>query len=78
MPGFRPTGPWPAQSLDADTEAIGADQVWSPSASAAAGVRIAVLDTGVKRDVDDLKLWHSATSRIVAWKDFVGGQTSSV
>jgi serine protease AprX len=56
---------------DYGAKAIGADQVWTSPGAQGSGIRVAVLDTGVAGNPNDLNFYGSSTSRVVAWKDFV-------
>src|SRR5712692_10561475 len=59
---------------DCGVPTIGADQVWLSPGCQGSGVRVAVLDTGVYRSSD---LSSGESSRVVAWQDFVKGQSTA-
>lgn len=59
---------------DRDTESLGANQVWVRSGAKGAGIRVAVLDTGLHPQAADLE--RPGGSRTIAWKDLVHGRST--
>src|SRR5439155_871681 len=65
---------------DCDTQAIGTDQVWSAPGYKGSGIRVAILDTGAVAGNPDWYRYgntNSSNYRLVAFKDFVNGQTNA-
>jgi serine protease AprX len=61
---------------DNGPEASGAAQVWASPGYQGSGVRVAVLDTGVTPSSADWAPSGVSGSRVVAFQDFVNGQTA--
>lgn len=63
-----------ARQGDYDVQTAGADAAWNTYGVRGNGVRVAVLDTGVRSDTQE---WSTnGNSRIVAWRDLVNNQAT--